>query len=189
MGNDVIKSLEIKWVIALEQAERRKKAIELLKNYKNNKVAIEMLKLDRQAIDSMIINRNMALSYDQPNGGQTNAINSTVENDVISIEQKRNEFDQQIALLQNQVDKVDKVLDNVPYVYKRLLELKYIERLCWSEIARLLSYDVSYVKKELKDKAIDAFCGYIFPEVHMVNLFEKPTLYPHIPHTFKKNMW
>ena len=179
----------IKWVIALEQAERRKKAIEWLKNYKNNKVAIEILKIDRQTIDSMIINRNMALSYDQPNGGQTNAINSTVENDVISMEQKRNELDWQIAALQNQVDKVDKALDNVHYVYKRLLELKYIERLCWGEIARLLSYDVSYVKKELKYKAMDAFCGYIFPEVHMVNLFEKPTLYPHIYHTFKKNTW
>ena len=33
----------IKWVIALEQAERRKRAIESLKNYKNNQVAIEML--------------------------------------------------------------------------------------------------------------------------------------------------
>lgn len=179
----------IKWVITLEQAERRKRAIESLKNYKNNQVAIEMLKLDRQAIDSIIINRNIALSYDQPNGGQTNAINSTVENDVISMEQKRNELDWQIAALQNQVDKVDKALDNVHYIHKRLLKLKYIERLCWAEIARCLNYDVSYVKKELKDKAIDAFCGYIFPEVHMVNLFEKPTLYPHIPHTFKKNMW
>ena len=37
----------------MEQKERRQKVIRMLSNYKNNKVAIDMLKLDLQAVDML----------------------------------------------------------------------------------------------------------------------------------------
>ena len=101
----------------MEQKERRQKVIRMLSNYKNNKVAIDMLKLDLQVVDTLVRNSNMAVNYDQPAASQTNRVISKTENEMLKMEQRRSEIHSQITLLQNQINKIDVALDNMTYPF------------------------------------------------------------------------
>lgn len=157
----------------MEQKERRKKVIGMLLNYKSNKVAIDMLKLDLQALDALVVNSNMAVRYDQPAAGQTNRVISQTENEVIKLEQRRSEINSQIALLQNQVDKIEIALGNMTYPYKQLLEQKYIEHKRWIDVYKALNYSEEYVRTKINETALDMMAAYLFPEIYCVGLFEK----------------
>ena len=157
----------------MDQQERRRKAIKMLREYKSNKAAIMTYNIDLQTLDALMINSNMAVTYDQPSGGQTNKVGSKVESEVIKIEQQRAWINGQIALLQNQVDKVDIALNNMEHPYKTLLRLKYIEGKRWSEVYRLLNYSEEYIRGKMHDMALNMVTGYLFPEVHLVGLFER----------------
>ena len=58
----------------------------MLKDYKSNKAAIRTYNIDLLTLDDLMINNNMAVTYDQPNRGQTNKVTSKVENEVMQIE-------------------------------------------------------------------------------------------------------
>lgn len=156
----------------MEQKERRQKVIRMLSNYKNNKVAIDMLKLDLQAVDMLVLNSNMAVNYDQPVAGQTNRVISKTENEVLKMEQRRSEIRSQITLLQNQINKIDVALDNMTYPYRKLLELKYIEHKRWSEVYRALNYSEEYIRTKINEAALDMMVAYVFPEVYCTGLFD-----------------
>ena len=156
----------------MDQKERRQKVIRMLSNYKNNKVAIDMLKLDLQAVDALVRNSNMAVNYDQPAAGQTNRVISKTESEVLKMEQRRNEITGQITLLQNQINKIDIALDNMTYPYRKLLELKYIEHKRWSEVYRALNYSEEYIRTKINEAALDMIVAYVFPEVYCTGLFE-----------------
>lgn len=157
----------------MDQQERRRKAIKMLREYKSNKSAIRTYNIDLQTLDALMINSNMAVTYDQPNGGQTNKVTSKTEDEVIKMEQQRAWISNQIALLQNQVDKVDIALGNLQYPYKTVLQLKYIEGRRWSEIYQRLNYSEEYIRTKINDRALDIMAGYLFPEIHYVGLFEQ----------------
>ena len=55
----------------MDQQERRRKAIKMLRDYKSNMAAIQTFHIDLQTLDALLINNNMAVTYDQPSGGQT----------------------------------------------------------------------------------------------------------------------
>lgn len=156
----------------MNQKERRKKVIVMLSNYKSNKVAVDMLKLDLKTLESLVVNSNMAINYDQPAAGRTNHVTSKTENEVIKLEQRSKEINGQITLLQNQIDKIDIALNNMIYPYRKLLELKYIEHKRWNEVYRVLNYSEEYVRGKIHEVALDMMVGYIYPEVHYVGLFE-----------------
>ena len=157
----------------MDQRERRRKAIRMLRDYKSNKMAIKTYNIDLQTLDALMINENMAVSYDQPSGGQTNRVSSKVEDEVIKIEQQRVWINGQIALLQNQIDKVDVALGNMEHPYKLLLQLKYIEGKRWGEVYHALNYSEEYIRTKINDRALDMIAGYLFPEVHFVGLWEQ----------------
>lgn len=157
----------------MDQQERRCKAIKMLRDYKSNMAAIQTFRIDLQTLDALMINNNMAVTYDQPSGGQTNKVNSKVEDEVIKMEQQRSWINGQITLLQNQVDKVDIALNNMEHPYKTLLRLKYIEGKRWSEVYRLLNYSEEYIRGKMHDMALNMVTGYLFPEVHLVGIFER----------------
>lgn len=157
----------------MDQQERRRKAIKMLRDYKSNKAAIRMYNIDLQTLDALMINNNMAVTYDQPSGGQTNKVTSKVEGEVMQIEQQRAWISSQITLLQNQVDKVDIALGNMEHPYKTLLKLKYIEGRRWSEVYQRLNYSEEYIRTKINDRALDIMAGYLFPEIHYVGLFEQ----------------
>lgn len=158
--------------MGVDQQERRCKAIKMLKDYKSNEAAIKTYNIDLQTLDALMINSNMAVTYDQPSGGQTNKVTSKVETEVIQIEQQRTWISSQIALLQNQVDKVDIALGNMEHPYKTLLQLKYIDGRRWSEVYRLLNYSEEYIRGKMHDRALYMVTGYLFPEVHLAGIFE-----------------
>lgn len=157
----------------MDQQERRRKAIKMLRDYKSNMAAIQTFRIDLQTLDALLINNNMAVTYDQPSGGQTNKVTSQVEDEVIKMEQQRAWINGQIALLQNQIDKVDVALGNMEHPYKTLLRLKYIEGKRWSEVYRLLNYSEEYIRGKMHDMALNMVTGYLFPEVHLIGLFER----------------
>lgn len=156
-----------------EQIEAcRRRAIGMLKAYNDNKVQIGMLQSQIKEISSRTDVGSMAVSYDQPAGGQTNKVSSIVEAVIISKEQQIEQLSNHLAMLQGQVERIDIALSNMPYTQRTLLRLKYIDQRYWHDVADQIGYDVSYVKKELKQSAIDMLTGYLFPELCMVNLFE-----------------
>lgn len=157
----------------MDQQERRRKVIKMLRDYKSNMAAIQTLHIDLQTLDALLINNNMAVTYDQLSGGQTNKVTSQVEDEVIKMEQQRAWINGQIALLQNQIDKVDVALGNMEHPYKTLLRLKYIEGKRWSEVYRLLNYSEEYIRGKMHDMALNMVTGYLFPEVHLIGLFER----------------
>ena len=143
----------------MDQQERRRKAIKMLSNYKSNIAAIRTYNIDLQTLDALMINSNMAVTYDQPNGGQTNKVTSKVEAEVMQMEQQRAWISSQIVLLQNQVNKVDIALSNMEYPYKTLLQLKYIEGRRWTEVYQRLNYSEEYIRTRINDRALDIIAG------------------------------
>lgn len=157
-----------------EQIEQyRRKAISMLKAYKQNKVQIDMLQSIIKEVSQRTDVSNMAVSYDQPSGGQTNKVASVVESALVSKERELERLSNELARVQGQVERIDIALGNMPYAQRTLLRLKYIDGLMWKQIVQHLAYSEEYIRKQLKYSAIDMLTGYLFPEVNHVNLFEQ----------------
>lgn len=150
--------------------ECRRKAIGMLLSYKDNQAMIKVLEADLRSLDGMI-NSNMAVSYDQPSSGKTYKITSVVENEVISIEEKREALHNELAVLRNSIERIDIALGNMPIAQRTLLKLKYIDKLMWKQLVQYIPYSEEYIRKELKESAINILTGYLFPELSMINLF------------------
>lgn len=156
----------------MDQKERQKKVVEMLSNYKSSKVAVAMLLLDLQTLESLAAGSDMAVEYDQVTVGQTNHVISKTEQAVIKLEQQRKEIHTQIMLLQNQIAKIEMALSNMTYPYKRLLELKYIEHKRWIDVYKALNYSEEYVRTKINKAALDMIAGYMFPEALEIDFFE-----------------
>lgn len=148
----------------MSQKENRQKVIWMMSNYKNSKVAIDMLKLDLQALESIVVGSNMVMGYDQVSAGQTNRMTSKTEQEAIRLEQRRKEINSQITLLQYQIDKIDIALSNMTEAHRKLLELKYIEHKRWSDVYRALHYSEEYIRGKVNKAALDRMVAFIFPE-------------------------
>ena len=161
----------------MEQIEQyRRKAIGMLRSYNDNKVQIEMLQSKIREVSRRTDVGSMAVSYDQPSGGRSNSISSVVESALVGKEREIEQLQNELARVQGLVERVDIALNNMPYTQRMLLRMRYIDRRYWQEVADAINYDVYYTKKELKNKALSMFAGYVFPEIYLVNLFGKPTL-------------
>lgn len=157
-----------------EQIEAcRRKAIGMLRSYNDNKVQIEMLQSKIREASSRTDVGSMAVSYDQPSGGQTNKVSSVVESALVSKECEVEQLSNELARVQGQVERIDIALGNMPYAQRTLLRLRYIDNLMWKQIVQHLAYSEEYIRKQLKHSAVDMLTGYLFPEVNYVNLFEQ----------------
>ena len=156
-----------------EQIEAcRRKAISMLRSYNDNKVQIEMLQSKLREASSRTDVGSMAVSYDQPSGGQTNKVSSVVESALVSKEREIEQLSNELAHYQGQVERIDIALGNMPYAQRTLLRLKYVDGLYWKQIVQYIAYSEEYIRKELKESAINMLTGYLFPELSNVNLFE-----------------
>lgn len=157
----------------LEQIEQcRRKAIGMLRSYNDNKVQIEMLQSKIREASSRTDVGSMALSYDQPSGGRTNKVSSVVESALVSKEREIEQLQNELAYYQGQVERIDIALGNIPIHQRNLLRLKYIERKSWKQLVQYIPYSEEYIRKELRDSAINMLTGYLFPDLSKVNLFE-----------------
>lgn len=156
-----------------EQIEQcRRKAIGMLRAYNDNKVHIEMLQSMIKEVSSRTDLSNMAVSYDQPSGGQTNKVSSVVESALVSKEREIERLGNELARVQGMVERVDIALGNMPIHQRNLLRLKYIESRPWKQLVQYIPYSEEYIRKELRDSAINMLTGYLYPELSKVNLFE-----------------
>ena len=156
-----------------EQIERcRRKAISMLEAYQYNKGQIEMLQSMIKEASGRTDVGNMAVSYDQPNGGQTNKVSSVVESSVVTKEQELEQLHNKLLYYQGQVERIDIAMNNMPIHQRNLLRLKYIERRPWKQLVQEIPYSEDYIRKEIKESAINMLTGYLFPELSRVNLFE-----------------
>lgn len=156
-----------------EQIERcRRKAIGMLRAYNDNKVQIEMLQSKIKEVSSRTDVGSMAVSYDQPSGGQTNKVSSVVESALVSKEREIERLGNELARVQGQVERIDIALGNMPIHQRNLLRLKYIESRPWKQLVQYIPYSEEYIRKELRDSAINMLTGYLFPELSQINLFE-----------------
>lgn len=156
----------------MDMEECKRKAVAMLREYQENAVCIRMLEADLQALEQLDnYNCNMAVSYDQPSSGATNKITSPVEIELLKKEQQKEKL--QAALIQRQARKqrIDLALENMPYAQRTLLQLHYIEKVPWVEVAEAVNYAEYYVKKELKERAVLMLTYYLYPELNHVNLF------------------
>lgn len=159
-----------------EQIEQyKRKAIGMLLRYNDNNIQIEMLQSKIKEASRRTDIENLAVKYDQPSGGITNKVASSVEASLIRKEQEIALLENELARIEGEVERINIALANMPYAQRTLLKMKYIDRCYWQEVADAINYDVYYTKKELKHKALSMFVGYLFPEIYMVNLFGKPT--------------
>lgn len=155
-----------------EQIEQcRRKAIGMLRSYNDNKVQIEMLQSKIREASSRTDVGSMAVSYDQPSGGQTNKVSSVVESAIVSKEREIELLSNELASVQGLVERIDIALGNMPYAQRTLLRLRYIDKLMWKQIVQHLAYSEEYLRKQLNHSAVDMLTGYLFPEVNYVNLF------------------
>lgn len=153
----------------MDQKERRQKTLKMLRDYKSSKAAIMTYQIDLQMLDTLMINANMAMAYDQPSSGPTNQHASKVEEELIKIEQQRAWITGQLARLQNQIDKVDLALGNIEPPYKTLLKLKYIEGRRWAEIYPRLNYSEEYIRTKINERALDMIADYLFPQACLMD--------------------
>ena len=151
----------------------RRKAIGMLRSYNDNKVQIEMLQSKIREASSRTDVGSMAVSYDQPSGGQTNKVSSVVESAIVSKEREIEQLSNELAYYRGQLERIDIALGNIPIHQRNLLRLKYIERKSWKQLVQYIPYSEEYIRKELRDSAINMLTGYLFPALSKVNLFEE----------------
>ena len=157
-----------------EQIERcRRQALAMLKNYNANKVRLEMLTSMLREVESRTDVGVGAVNYDQPTGGSTNKVSSTVETAIIAKEREIERLQNELARVQGMVERIDIALNNLPIEQQMLLRLRYIEGLQWREVAESVGYDIYYTKKQLQSRAVNRLTGFLFPELAKVNLFEE----------------
>lgn len=156
----------------MELEECKKKAVAMLREYRENEVCIRMLEADLQALERFEnYNCNLAVSYDQPSSGTTNKVTSPVETELLQKERKRERVEKVLAQRKERKQRMDMALENMPYAQQMLLRLHYIENVPWIEVADAVNYAEYYVKKELRERAILTLTYYLYPELSRVNLF------------------
>lgn len=159
-----------------EQIEQyKRKAIGMLLRYNDNNIQIEMLQSKIKEASRRTDIENLAVKYDQPSGGITNKVASSVEASLIRKEQEIALLENELARIEGEVERINIALANMPYAQRTLLKMKYIDKLLWKQITFELNYSEDYIRKELKNHAIEMLTGYLFPELSQINLFAKTT--------------
>lgn len=162
---------------AKETAEDyRRQTIERLRRYQEVAVTIEMLNMDLEMLEQALANdtaynNNMAVDYGTVSGGKTNKVNSMVESEFIAVRANIQRLRRQIWELEHHNRQIDKALANMPIIYARLLNMRYMEKLSWKEIRQRTGchYSKEYLRKELHEKSLIMLMGYLFPQIHDID--------------------
>jgi len=104
-----------------------KKAEWLLYNYKKLKAEIKNIEIEIEDVENTYVGAS-AIDTSQENTSATNKISSTVENEVLDKE-RRIEYLESIKFSkENQIKKVDNALEILTEEDRKLIELRYFER-------------------------------------------------------------
>ncbi|MEY8001191.1 sigma factor-like helix-turn-helix DNA-binding protein [Clostridium sp. Mt-5] len=131
----------------------------ILYNYKNIKAEIKNIDLDMEDLQQEYTGCG-SITYEEK-AAPTNKFNSSVENEIISKEK-------QISYLQNMrdgkkrlIDKIDNALDALSENERKLIELRYFDKLHFKEVAIRLNINDTYCM-QFKSKVINKLIPMIF---------------------------
>lgn len=144
--------------------EYQQQAVKMLAAYNGNKVRLRLMEAELINLSKMV-NANMAVRYDESGADKRQSKRSVVENEIVSIEEKRGAIQYEIARLKNEIEKVDIVLANLPEVLRIIIKTKYIDQKTWAAVEVQVRYSPGYIRKDLKNKALAAATAYLFPLV------------------------
>lgn len=125
----------------------------MLYNYKNFKVEIKNILLEIEDIENSYRGIS-AIEYEEKSA-PTNKISNTVEQEIILKESKIARLQDLILQKENNIKRVDNVLEVLSDYERNLIELRYFKKLTHFKIAEILDVDVSTVyrnKKEIINK-------------------------------------
>lgn len=133
----------------------------LLYSYNTLKVKIKNLKLDLENIEFEDL---QAVQYDHDKLSETNAFNSSVENNVINKEKQIQIINKKIRYYQNTINKIDNVLESLSDNDRKLVELRYLrsEPCTWQYIASKIQLDVTNCYKK-RNNIIKKISDMLFP--------------------------
>ena len=104
-----------------------KKAEWLLYNYKKLKAEVKNIEIEIENIKNTYVGAS-AINTSQETTGATNKITSTVENEILNKEQRIEYLKSIKKLKENQIEKVDNSLEVLTEEDRKLIELRYFER-------------------------------------------------------------
>jgi len=104
-----------------------KKAEWLLYNYKKLKAEIKNIEIEIEDIKNTYVGVS-AIDTSQESTGETNKISSTVENEVLDKERRIEYLESIKSSKENQIKKVDNALEILTEEDRKLIELRYFER-------------------------------------------------------------
>lgn len=144
--------------------ELRRKVIHDLREYRNNSVCINLIRMDLQSLmDQPRGIDNLGISYDQPSTGKTYKITSVVENEVERIDEKIRKHEQALSWREHKKARIDAALRSMTHDKRRLLQMRYIEDYQWWQVADALGYSYEYTRKELNAQAVQTMVYYLYP--------------------------
>ena len=141
--------------------EKFKKTEYTLYNYKSLEVKINNIKIDIENIENDITVR--AVGYEERTQA-TNDFHSSVENEVIHIDEKVKILKAKLKYNQDLKKKIDNALEQLPDIELKLVKLRYFskERRTWVSVGQELGFDKDYCMK-LRNKVINNLSELIFP--------------------------
>lgn len=131
-----------------------KKTEFMLYNYKNIKVEIKNILIEIEEVETSFRGVGAIVYDDMPKASN---INSSVESEIEQKEKRVEYLNNLIIKKENEIKRIDNVLEVLTEREKKLIELRYFENLTHTKIAETLSVDVSTIyrcKKEIIDKLI-----------------------------------
>lgn len=94
----------------------------------------------------------------------TNKFNSTVENEIINKEKELKKLSIELNNKRTLKDQIDNTVERMSDNERKLVELKYTNRnkLSWNQVSYILGFNIDYVRKEIRQDAINKLGRTIF---------------------------
>lgn len=134
----------------------------ILYDYNDLTNKIELLKAEIKEMEEEYEGCS-AIQYEEKTGS-TNKFNSTVENEVMSREQKLIYYYKDLNRKQTLKRRLDVAIESLKDEEKQLVELRYTNKrtLSWNQTAMVLKYSVDYCRKDLRSRIIKRVADTIF---------------------------
>lgn len=134
----------------------------ILYDYNDLTNKIELLKAEIKEMEEEYEGCS-AIQYEEKTGS-TNKFNSTVENEVMSREQKLIYYYKDLNRKQTLKRRLDVAIESLKEEEKQLVELRYTNKrtLSWNQTAMVLKYSVDYCRKDLRSRIIRKLADTIF---------------------------
>lgn len=144
----------------------------ILYDYNDLTNKIELLKAEIKEMEEQYQGCS-AIQYEEKTGS-TNKFNSSVENEVMSREQKLICYYKDLNKKQTLKRRLDIAIESLKEEEKQLVELRYTNKrtLSWNQIARALKYSVDYCRKGLRNRIIRKLADTIFYNPYKQERFE-----------------